>query len=132
MVSSVEELAQQSSGLDDKINRAEKTRSSMAGVIKWDEEDVIWLDRIYKLNKSSPPTAEVVLNELNATSSVHGGPMTIKGWAHGLDGIESLEEGVYAHGGKMIQNVSREDTTIPAPYTWYFEASVQPQKSEKP
>ena len=32
----------------------------------------------------------------------------------------------------MDERNSKQDSTVPLPYTWYFEASVQPEKSEKP
>ncbi len=131
-VSAVDALAQQSKAMDDKIANAKKVRANAADIAKWADDDTLWLDRIYKLDKSSPPAQEVVINELSAQTGVKGGPMTIKGYARGFEGIELLQDGVFANGGRMIEKDSREDPTAPPPYTWYFEATVQPEKSDKP
>ena len=64
LASAVDELAQNSRDMDESIADAKKVRDNTAGIAKWADEEVIWLDRIYKLNQSFPPAEDAVLGEL--------------------------------------------------------------------
>ena len=44
--------------------RREKVRANTADIAKWYDDDVIWLDRIYKLDKSFPPPADMVAERI--------------------------------------------------------------------
>ena len=92
---------------------------------------MIWLDRIYALNQGFPPAEDAVLGQLTVNSGLRGGQIELKGWVRRPDDIARLEEGIRAHGDKMSEKSSREDHSVP-PYSCSFEASVLPEKGEKP
>jgi hypothetical protein len=131
LAESVAALTQESKNQDDAIAHAKKVRLSTAEIAKWADEEEIWLDRIYKLEQSFPSAEDAVLGQLTISSGPRGGQIELKGWVRRPDDIRRLEEGIRAHGGKMIAKSSREDRTVP-PYACSFEASVLSEKSEKP
>ena len=91
---------------------------------------MVWLDRIYALEQGFPPAKDAMLRELTSESTQHGGQIGLKGWASGPDGIVRMEGGVREHGGKMSAN-SLDDRTI-TPYSLSFDATVFPEKGQKP
>ncbi len=130
LASSVDELVRQSKGLDDSIVKAKKVRASTADIAKWADEEVIWLDRIYKLNQSFPTAEEAMLGQLTVGINQQGGQIELKGWVRRSEGIAKLEEGVRTHGAKLNAKSSREDSAKPS-YSLSFEAAVLPDKNEK-
>ncbi len=130
LANSVSELEKQLADLEKENEHAKKLHASTADVSKWADDDVNWLDRIYLLEKSFPPAAEAVLSELTATSGQRG-QISLKGRAHGREGVVHLAQGILAHGDKISEKSTRDDSSV-APYSVYFEVSVLPEKSEKP
>ncbi len=133
LASSVDELSQQSKGLEESIDSKKKIRASVAEIAKWADEDTIWLDRLYVLEQSFPSAEDAVLSELAARSNPSGGQIELKGWVRRPDDIVHFKEGIVrAHGGTISEKSSHEDSTAPSPYAWSFEASVLPEKGKKP
>ncbi len=115
---------------DDSAERAKKVHTSMAEIGKFADEEVIWLDRIYALEQGFPPTEDMVLGQLSASSAQGGGQFELKGWVRRSDDLTRLADGIAARDGKIIVNSSRVDRSVP-PYACSFDASVRPKsKSE--
>jgi outer membrane murein-binding lipoprotein Lpp len=130
LAASVAKLEEKSKGLENDVELAKKVRATTAEIARWADEEVIWLDRIYDLEQGFPTAENAVLNQL-VVNGGRGGQIELRGWVRQQDDIARLGDGVRAHGGKLSAKSSRDDRSV-SPYTCYFEASVLPQKGEKP
>jgi Tfp pilus assembly PilM family ATPase len=130
LVSTVVELEQRSAALGDEITHAKQVSATAAEIAKWNNDDVIWLDRTYALAQSLPPAQNALLGQFQANSAQRGGQIDLKGFVYKVDDIASFEKSVREHGGETIDKQSREDHTVPH-YNWAIDVSVIAAKADK-
>jgi Tfp pilus assembly PilM family ATPase len=131
LAAEVDSLTVQSKELDPQIADAKKVSANTADIAKWADEDVVWLDRLYKLNQSLPPARNAILNSFLANSSLRGGQMELKGNVRQQEDLVKFNDALRPQDQKLSIKRNGEDAAHP-PYALSFEAAVLPNKSEKP
>jgi Tfp pilus assembly PilM family ATPase len=130
LANEVAALEEKSKTLEKEIEPARKIIANTAGIARWADEEVIWLDRIYMLEQGFLPAEDAVLNQLTAKSDVHGAEIDLKVSVRREGDVKRLVDGIRAHGGRMSTNNSREDQS--ARYPCSFDAKVLADKDAKP
>jgi Tfp pilus assembly PilM family ATPase len=133
----VNELAAKSKRKDKDVAAANKDLASAAEIGKWADGEVVWLDQLRELSGDFPPAEKAALGQLTLTYPPAAaakdvrGEMQLKGWARSVEAIAAMEQGLRAHGRRVIGSNSREDRSVP-PYSWHFETSVLVGREAKP
>jgi len=119
--------------MDDAIARSKKIRESTAGIATWANQDVIWLDQVFKLNQNFPTAEDAILDELTLVSSGPrgGAEMDLRGHVRLANVIARLQESIRTKVGKATPKRSGDDPSVPQ-YAVSFDATVFPEKGEKP
>ncbi len=71
---------------------AAKLQKTAAEIQTWLGGDQVWLDELLWLSQRLPPAQEVMLTQIQASSTPRGGEMKIEGLARSVESIKAMQE----------------------------------------
>jgi len=135
----INQLAKESSDLDEPVERAEELQRAVDEIEGWTSTatDIVWLDELRWLSEKFPKAEEAMLTQLTLSISSGRGEMTLDGQARSVDAVTKLDDALqgdshrYSH---RLAGKTKEEDESKKPYPVKFRSvlSLTPKEEAKP
>lgn len=117
-------LRKRSNDLKDKVAEAERKLAAARTVEGFLDNDIPWLDELYRLSRDLPSSEEVILTQLTLINrSPAGGQIVLDGYTREHDHIRAVEESLSSDGRMVYGDGGQFDPRREA-YNWRIKERV--------
>lgn len=122
-----------SNGLKSKVTEAQKHRDDLALIRDFQDSDILWLDELYELCETVPPSQDILVSRVVlGVREPKGGSLQITGYARDSGLIENLRNALSRGGREVVPGGSRFDERH-NDYQWQFSetALIEPRSESE-
>jgi hypothetical protein len=133
LASDVAAMKQELDALNDSTSapQAKKTRDAANVIVKWADNDTVWLDKLVALSEGFPPAKDAILHELTVAIRQNEVQVDLKGSARDVQVIGKMEDRIRARVGPIASKSSSVDPSNKQ-YSWRFDHTVKLERGRKP